>query len=286
MLAIGNENCEIWQPHPMWIWTEFFIWFSPHGCKPIEIGSKVVILSHLEHSVIQLKLPTSTFAQFSSKFIYRLSVAWKLVLGFNVSSWSWKTKIKFMQLVLASTWKPSPYLPKFLISLEILYSASWLEFLRRQCNLVVKNWEIVTVNKKRTLICNSCCSGTKLCPTLCDPMNCSMPGFPVLHYLLECAQIHVHWVSDAIQLSHLPLPPSPPSLNLFQHQGLFPVSQLFASGGQSIRASASASVLPVNMEGWFLLGLIGLISLLSKGILRVFSSTTVWKHQFFSAQLS
>ena len=134
----------------------------------------------------------------------------------------------------------------------------------------------------------SCCcwSVTKLCPTLCWSMDCSTSGFPVLHYLLECAQIHVHWVSDAIQLSHLPLPPSPPSLNLFQHQGLFPVSQLFASGGQSIRASASASVLPVNMEGWFLLGLIGLISLLSKGILRVFSSTTVWKHQFFSTQPS
>ena len=284
MLAIGNENCEIWQPHPMWIWTEFFIWFSPHGCRPIEIGSKIVILSHLEHSVIQLKPPTSTFAQFSSKYIYRLNVAWKLVLSFTVSSWSWKTKIKFMQLVLASTWKPSPYLRKFLISLEILYSASWLEFLRRQCNLVVKNWEIATVNKKRTLICNSSCSSTKLCPILCEPMNCSVPGFPILHNLLECAQIHVHWVSDAIQLSHPPLPSSPPSLSLSQHQGLFPVSRLFTSGGQSIRASASASVLPVNMEGWFLLGLIGLISLLSKGILRVFSSTTVWKHQFFSAR--
>ena len=249
MLAIGNENCEISQLHPMWIWTEFFIWFSLHGCKPIEIGSKIVILSHPEHTVIQLKPPTSTFALFSSKFIYRLNVAWKLVLGFTVSSWSWKTKAKFMQLVLASTWKPSPYLRKFLISLEILYSASWLEFLRRQCNLVAKIWEIAMVNKKWTLICNSC-SHTKLCPTLCDPMNWSMPGFPILHYLLECAQSHVHWVSDAIQLSHPLLPPSP-SLILSQHQGLFPVSRLFTSGGQSIGASA-ASILPVNMEGWFL----------------------------------
>ena len=73
------------------------------------------------------------------------------------------------------------------------------------------------------------------------------------------------------------LPPSPPVLNLSQHQGLFKC-QFFASGSQSIRASASASVLPMNIQGWFPLGLIGLISLLSKGISRVFSSTTVQKH--------
>ena len=53
------------------------------------------------------------------------------------------------------------------------------------------------------------------------PQDCSTPGFPVLHYLLEFAQSHVHWVGDAIQLSHPLLPPSPPALNLFQHQGLF-----------------------------------------------------------------
>ena len=67
-----------------------------------------------------------------------------------------------------------------------------------------------------------CCSSvTKSCPTLCDPMDCSTPGFPVHHQLLELAQTHVHWVSDAIQSSHPLLPPSPPSLNLSQHQGLF-----------------------------------------------------------------
>ena len=60
----------------------------------------------------------------------------------------------------------------------------------------------------------------------------------------------------------------------------FPMSRLFTSGGQSIGPSASASALPVNIQGWFPLGLTGLISLLSKGLLRVFSSTTVWRHQF------
>ena len=59
------------------------------------------------------------------------------------------------------------------------------------------------------------------CPTLCDPMDCSMPGFPVLHYLPEFSQTHVHWVSNAIQLSYPLLPPSPPTLNLSQNKDLF-----------------------------------------------------------------
>ena len=66
----------------------------------------------------------------------------------------------------------------------------------------------------------------------------------------------------------------------------FPMSWLFTSGGQSTGASASASVLPMNIQGWFPLGLTSLISLLSKGVSRVFSSITIWKHQFFSAQPS
>ena len=129
----------------------------------------------------------------------------------------------------------------------------------------------------------SCCSVSHV--RLCDPMDCSMPGFPLLHYLPEFAQTHVHWVSDGIQPSHPLLPPSPLALNLSQHQS-FPMSWFFASGGQSIGASASASVLPMNIQGWFPLRLTGLISLLSKGLSRVFSNTTVQKHQFFSAQLT
>ena len=113
----------------------------------------------------------------------------------------------------------------------------------------------------------------------------SMPGFPVLHYLPELAQTHVHWVGDAIQPSH---PLSPPSLA----SESFPMSWLFPSGGQSIRASALASVLPMNIQGWFPLGLTGLISLLSKRLSRAFSSTKFQKHQilqcsaFFMVQLS
>ena len=72
----------------------------------------------------------------------------------------------------------------------------------------------------------------------------------------------------------------------FPGSGSFPMSQLFASSGQSIRASTSSSVLPMNIHYWFPLGLTGLISLKSKGLARVFFSTTVQKHQFFISQLS
>ena len=80
-----------------------------------------------------------------------------------------------------------------------------------------------------------------------DCMDCSMPGFSVHHQLLELHQIHVHRVGDAIQPSHPLLSPSPPSFNLSQHQGLHR-SRFFTSGGQSIGVSASASVLPMNIQ--------------------------------------
>ena len=122
------------------------------------------------------------------------------------------------------------------------------------------------------------------CATLCDPMDYSIAGFLAFYHLPELAQTHVHWVSDAIQPSHPLSPPFPPALNLCQHQGFFPVSQLFTSGGQSIGASASASVLPMNISGLISFRMTGLISLLSKGLSRVLSSTTVGRHQFFCTQ--
>ena len=128
----------------------------------------------------------------------------------------------------------------------------------------------------------SCCLVAKSHFTL-HPMNCSMPRFPVLHYLPEFAQTHVHWDCDAIQPSHPLSSPSPPVFNLSQHQSL-PVSWVFISSGQGIGASASASVLPMNIQDWLPLGLTGLISLQSKGLWKVFSSTTVRRHQFFGAQ--
>ena len=110
-------------------------------------------------------------------------------------------------------------------------------------------------------------------PTLCDPMDCSTPGFPVLHHLPEFTETHVHRVSDAIQPSHPLSSPSPPAFSLSQHQGLF---QWVSSSHQvaKVGASASASVLPMNIQGWFPLGLTGLIPILPKGLSRIFSSTT------------
>ena len=135
---------------------------------------------------------------------------------------------------------------------------------------------------------------SRSCPTLCSPMDCSMLGFPVLHFLLEFTQTYVHCVNDAIQTSHPLSPPSLPALSLSQHQSFFffPVSQLFLSGGQSIGASTSASVLPMNIQDWFPLGWTGLFSLQSKGLSRVFfqhhsSKASILQHSaFFIVQVT
>ena len=124
------------------------------------------------------------------------------------------------------------------------------------------------------------------CLLLCDPMDCSMPGLPVHHQISEFTQTHSHRVGDAIQPSHPLSSPSLPAFNLSQHQGLFQWVSSSPSGGQNIGVSASTSVLPMNIQDWFPLGLTGWISLQSKGLSRVFSNTAVQKHQLFGDQLS
>ena len=103
------------------------------------------------------------------------------------------------------------------------------------------------------------CSVAQSCPTLCNPVNCSTPGFPVHHQLLELTQTHVHWVSDAISSSVVSF-----SFHLqsFPASESFQMSQFFTSGGQSIGVSASASVLPMKIQDWFPLGWTSWISLL------------------------
>ena len=94
------------------------------------------------------------------------------------------------------------------------------------------------------------CSVAKSCPTLCDPMDCSMPGFPVHHQLLELAQMHAHgwWCHPSISssITHFSC------LQSFPASGSFPINRLFASGGQNIGGLASASVLPMNIRIGFL----------------------------------
>ena len=129
-----------------------------------------------------------------------------------------------------------------------------------------------------------CCSGAESCPTLWSNelqyirLPCPSPSAGVCSN--SCP------LNQGCYLTSRPLPPSSPSaFNLSQHHGLFPMSRLFTSGGQSIGASASATVLPMNIQSWFPLGLIVFISLQSKGLSGVFSRTTITKHQFFSIQL-
>ena len=129
-------------------------------------------------------------------------------------------------------------------------------------------------------------SVTQLCPILCDPMNCSMTGLPVHHQLLEFTQTHVYRVSAAIQpisSSVVPFSSCPQSLPAPES---FAMSQLFAWGGQNTVVSALASFLPKYTQGWSPLEWTGWISLQSNGLSRVFSNTTVQKHQFFGTQPS
>ena len=163
--------------------------------------------------------------------------------------------------------------------------------------------------KKRELISVQFSSVAQLCLTLCDPMDCSTPGLPIHHQLLELTQIHVHWVeprSPVLEADTLTSePPGKPICPLsqwchptisssvirfssrfqsFPALAYFQMSLLFTSGGQSIEFSTSPSVLPMNIQDGSL-GRTGWISLQSKGFSRVFSNTTVQKHQFFGTQL-
>ena len=137
-----------------------------------------------------------------------------------------------------------------------------------------------------TIIISCCCSSVaKSCPTLFDLLGYSMLSFSVLYYLLNLLKFisMSRWCHPAISSS---VAPFSSCLQSFPASGSFLMSRLFASGGQSIGALASASALLMNIQDWFPLGLTSLISLQSKGLSRVFSNTTIHKHKFFSAQLS
>ena len=120
-----------------------------------------------------------------------------------------------------------------------------------------------------------CCSVSQEWPTLCNLMDYSTPGFPVRHNPPEFSQTHVHWVSDAIQPSCPLWSPSLPAFNLSQHQGFFQWVSSSHQVAKVLELQLHTSVLPMNIQGWFPLGLTVLVSLLSKGLLRDFLSTTV-----------
>ena len=129
------------------------------------------------------------------------------------------------------------------------------------------------------------CSVAKSCLTLCNHILC--------HARLICPSLSPGVCSNSCPLSQLCYPTISSSathfsfcLQTFPASESFPMSWLFTSGDQSIGTSASALVLPINIQGWFSLGLTSLISFQSKGLSRVFSITTVQKHQFFGIQFS
>ena len=150
-------------------------------------------------------------------------------------------------------------------TLLIKYSECWAE---KRLPLKRQMFKSHALGHSTLPLCCCCCSVAKLCPTLCNPMDCSTPGSSVRHCLPEFAQIHVSWAGVATQ----PSPSAAPSpfASISPSSRVFPVSCLFTPGGRSSGASASASVLPVNIQGWFPLGWTGSISLQSKGLSRVF----------------
>ena len=150
--------------------------------------------------------------------------------------------------------------------------------------MIIKLWELF-FRAWNIVIKSVYSSVAQLCPTICNPIDCSTPGFPIHHHLLEFTQSCPlsQWCHPTMSFSVVPFSSC---LQSFLSSRSFQMSQFFTSGGQIIGASASASVLPMNIQDWFPLGLSGLISLHCKGLSRVCSNTTVQKHQFFSAQLS
>ena len=164
----------------------------------------------------------------------------------------------------------SQYLPMSCIEYIHIYIYIWKQMWELDCEegWAPKNWCFWTV---------------VLVKTLEGPMDCSTPGFPVHPRAYSNSCPFYQWCHQTISSSVVPFPSC---LQSFPASGSFQMSQLFMSGGQSTGVSASTSVLLMNTQDWSPLGWTGWISLQSKGLSRVFSDTTVQKHQFFGAQLS
>ena len=122
----------------------------------------------------------------------------------------------------------------------------------------------------RVCVCLCCCSVALLSPTLCNPIDCNTPGLPVPHHLLEFAQVHVHCIGDAVQLSHPLMPSSPSALNLSYHQGLFQ---------RVVCLHQMTKILELQNQHQSFQWICSPMK--SKELSGVFSSTTVWRYQFF-----
>ena len=179
---------------------------------------------------------------------------------------------------MSSFWKTKWLIPTSIDPNQINWNSLWQKVFRVSQH---EMYNFPSGYPKTTFLC---CHFLSLL-WLCNPWTpCSTTGFPILHYLLELLKL----VSiDLVMPTTTSFSVAPFSLcpQSFLAAGAFPISWLFASSGQTIGISASASVLPLNIQGWFPLGLTGLISLLSKELSRIFSNI-IRKHQFFGTQLS
>ena len=239
-----------------------FIWDLEHPWILVSArvpGAKALVPS----TVIQIvPNPCSLGADLSITF-WEL----KIVIGVERVSCHWERAEKKMEKTLH----------KLIRSLSKSSVASWM-----RSSQVPPNIPVTTSGY--TACC--CCSLAQLCPTLCNPMDyiarqASCPSLSPRVCSNSCPLSQ--WCHPTVSSSVAPFSSCPQS---FPESGSFPMSQLFASGDQSIIASASAPVLPMSIQGWFILGLTGFFSLMAKGLLRVFSSTTIGKHQIFGTQLS
>ena len=169
-------------------------------------------------------------------------------------------------------WSMLPFtgdLPNQGCNLESVFQGDSLLSEPQGKTLVWKKWDKKGFCKLKLIIYDSywvTCSvqfssATQSCPTLCNPVNCRTPGLPVHHQLPESTQTNVHWVSDAIQLSHPLSSPSSSCPQSFPASGSFQMSQLFPSSSQNIGVSASTSVPSINTQDWSPLGWTGWTSL-------------------------
>ena len=152
------------------------------------------------------------------------------------------------------------------------------------CQFLIIQWGVCTHTHTLTYTYISSVQLLSCVRLFWDTIDCSTPGFPVHHQLPELTQTHVHWVSDAIQPSH-PLSSPSPAFNLSQHRGLFQWGFCLHQVAKVLEFQLQ-HVLQMNIQNWSPWGWTGWISLQSKGLSRIFSSTTVQKHQFFGTQLS
>ena len=193
--------------------------------------------------------------------------------------------------------RPSPGLPRKVVCLCTLQSTAWEYNFQSACIQVLNNILLFgTLTRLGTLPLLRASEKKKVClitkvleprarAWLNDKINLHKSTPYRNQHIPESTQPHVHWVSDFIQSSH-PVATFSSCLQSFPVSGSFLMSQLFASGGQSIGASDSASFLLMNIQDWFSLGITGLISLLFKWLSRVFSNIRAQKHQFFGIQPS